>query len=107
MLYTCSYELANNGDKQMATKIEFFSVSAYEIEAGVFTVCAKGIDGTWFYHEGPRPFPYFTEKQANALVWKVRGAGQINEQHWINDAGGHYGTDGYEMALIEAEYWAA
>jgi len=91
----------------MTTKIEFYSVYADEIEAGVFTVNAKSVNGTWFQHEGPRPFPYFTEEQATALVWKVRAAGKINERNWIDGTGGYYGTDNHEMALIDAERYAA
>lgn len=90
----------------MATKIEFYSVHADEIEAGVFTVNAKGIDGTWFQHEGPKHFAFFTEAQATALVWKVRAAGEINEARWVSGGTG-YGTFEHEMAQIEAERFDA
>jgi hypothetical protein len=90
----------------MTIKVDFYSVHASEIEAGIYVVEAKDMDGVWYQHQGPKHVAFFTEAQATALVWKVRAAGEINEAYWISGGTG-YGTADHEMALIEAERFAA
>lgn len=91
----------------METKVYHFTVHPVRIEDGIFTVEATSVDGDLFYHGGTKDFPYFTEAQAQALVQKVRRSGQINDQYWVKDAGGYYGTEDHEASLIEKEYFAA
>jgi hypothetical protein len=88
------------------TKIDRLTIRADEVDAGVFAVQCRAIDGRWLQHEGPKGFAFFTEAQARALVARVYAACEVNEQHWISGGTG-YGTFDHEMALIEAEYWEA
>lgn len=86
------------------TKINIYTVRADEIEHGVFVVVAKGVDGRWLQHEGPKNFAFFTEKEANDLVARVIDAGQVNEQFWLSGGTG-YGTSEHEYYLMECEYY--
>ena len=88
------------------TKINTRTVSAVEIDFGIFVVESRAVDGRWLQHEGPEGADFFTEAQARKLVSRVILAGEVNEQHWISGGTG-YGTFEHEMAQIEAERWAA
>ena len=87
------------------TKTKIIVAYADKIEFGVFTVMARAADGRWLQHEGPKGFAFFTEKEANDMVDRVKNAGQVNEQFWIDGTGGYYGTDAHEYALMELEYY--
>lgn len=84
------------------TPINFYTVHAEEIEADIFVVEARGRDGRWFQHQGPKDANFFTRQQAERLVARVIAAGEIDEQYWVSGGTG-YGTVDHEMALIEAE----
>jgi len=84
------------------TKITY--VTAIEIEDDVFVVEAKGTDGRWYQHEGPKGYAYFTAEQADRLKRLVNIAQRIDAQFWSDGVGG-YGTDEHEYALLEAEYY--
>lgn len=88
------------------TKIDRNTVHADEIAAGVFVVEARAIDGRWLQHEGPKGADFFTEDQARALVARVYAAARVDEKYWVSGGTG-YGTFEHEMALIEAERFAA
>lgn len=89
----------------MATKIIFETVRPLEVVSGAFTVQARATDGRWFYHEGPKGFAYFTEAQAERLARRVRIAGKIDTQFWLDGSERRYGTVEHEYALLEAEYF--
>lgn len=74
----------------------------YRIEKGLYTIDAKLANGEWVYHEGPKGFPYFTKKEAQTLLNRVRASMEINLQHWTD---GKYHRD--EMVQIEREYFDA
>ena len=82
-------------------KINRLTVFATEIADGVFAVNAKSIAGDWYQHNGPVGADYFTEEQAASLVKQVTAAGEINDAHWTCGTGGYYGSDDYEMVLLQ------
>lgn len=86
-------------------QIKIVYVAAVEVDKDTFAVDAKAVDGTWFRHEGPKDFPYFTSHQAQRLEWKVKVAQTINSEHWVNGTGGYYGSDDYEYVILEREYF--
>ena len=85
--------------------IQTVFVTYTEIEADIFVVEAKAIDGRWFQHEGPKGFPYFTAEQAKRLAGRVRGVCRIDPKFWTAGSGGYYGTAAHEYALLETEYY--
>lgn len=84
------------------TKITY--ATAIEIDDGVFVLEAKGIDGRWYQHEGPKGYAFFTAEQAEHLMRLVNITQRIDAQFWSDGVGG-CGTDEHEYALLEAEYY--
>jgi len=80
-------------------------VTIVEVINGAFAVDVRTVSGTWFRHQGPKNFAYFTQQEAERLVRRIEYLGRIDPQYWIDGSAGHYGSADHEYALIEAEYY--
>jgi len=80
-------------------------VTIVEVIDGAFAVDVRTVGGTWFRHQGPKNFAYFTRDEAERLAGRIQYRGRIDAQYWIDGSAGYYGSDSHEYALIEAEYY--